>query len=171
MSRASIAPGPGRRFAVANSGATDHMFPDKAAFISYKAIRNLQVRMGNNSFLPVLGCSTAIISLNDQRALVRNALHVPGLAVPLYSLRSHFKQRNCGFMATSEAGIMVYFPTFVLSVDTSSDCHLSYEPFGRSAPLDTLHYVQPRSSPTLYPSEISSNAATPKFVTPPTRGL
>jgi hypothetical protein len=86
MSRASISPGPGCCLAVADSGATDHMFPNKEAFISYKSIQNLQVQMGNNSFLPVIGCGTAILSLNDQRVLVQNALHVPGLAVPLYSL-------------------------------------------------------------------------------------
>jgi hypothetical protein len=143
MSHASIAPRPSCRFAVADLGTTDYMHPDKVAFISYKAIQNLQVWMDNNSFLPVLGCGTAILSLNNQRVLVRNALHVPGLAVPLYSLRAHFKQRGCGFIRTSEAGMMVYFPTFVLSVDTFFDCHLSYEPLGRSAPLDTLHYIQP----------------------------
>jgi hypothetical protein len=151
MSRVSISPGPGRHLAVANLGATDHMFPNKEAFISYKSIQNLQVRMGNNSFLPVIGRGTAILSLNDQRVLVRNALNVPGLTVPLYSLRAHFKQQGCGFIGTSEAEILVYFPSFVLSVDTSSDCHLSYKPLGRSAPLDTLHYVQPRCSPNLLP--------------------
>jgi hypothetical protein len=39
--------------------------------------------MGNNSFLLVLGRSTTIISLNGQHILVRNALYLPGLAVPL----------------------------------------------------------------------------------------
>jgi hypothetical protein len=27
----------------------------------------------------------------------------------------------------------------VLSVDTSTNCHRSYEPLGKSAPLSTLH--------------------------------
>jgi hypothetical protein len=40
---------------VADSGATDHMLPDRAAFISYKSVRNLRVCMGNNSYAPVLG--------------------------------------------------------------------------------------------------------------------
>jgi hypothetical protein len=87
MSRVSISPGPGCCLAVADLGATDHMFPNKEAYIlSYKSIQNLQVWMGNNSFLPVIGRGTAILSLNNQRVLVRNALHVPGLTVPLYSL-------------------------------------------------------------------------------------
>ncbi len=129
------------------------MFPDKLAFISYKSIPNLQVRMGNNSFLSVLKRSTTIISLNGQRILVRNALHVPGLTVPLYSLCAHLKQHGCGFLGTFEAGMLVYCPWLVLLVDTSSNCHLSYESLGRAAPLDTLHYVQLCCPPSLYPSE------------------
>jgi hypothetical protein len=88
MSAALILPMPGRHFTMADSGATDHMFPDKSAFISYRLVTNLQVQMGNNSFLPVLGCGSEIISLNGQHILVRNALHVPGLVVPLYSPRA-----------------------------------------------------------------------------------
>ena len=158
MAARSIMPGRGSKFTVADSGATDHMFPDKGAFISYKAVTNLQVRMGNNSYLPVLGRGSAVISLNGQRILVRNVLHVPGLVVPLYSLRAHCTQRGCGFIGASDVGILVYFPTFVLSVDTSRDCHLAFESLGRSGNLDTLDYVQPRCEPTVYPSELSSSS-------------
>jgi hypothetical protein len=153
MTKDSISPGLGCRFLVVDTGVTDHMFPNKLAFISYKSIPNLQVWMGNNSFLPVLGRSTAIISLNGQRVLISNALHVPGLAIPLYSLHAHLKQHGCGVLGTFKAGMLVYFPLFVLSVNTSSDCHLFYKPLGRAAPLDTLHYVQPHCPPSLYPSE------------------
>ncbi len=72
----------GLRLVVADTGATDHMVPDCSAFISYKVIRNLCVCMGNNSFAPVLGWGTAIISLNGQRILIRHVLHVPALWVP-----------------------------------------------------------------------------------------
>jgi hypothetical protein len=41
-------------------------------------------------------------------------------------------------------------------VDTSTDCHLTYEPLGKSTPLYTLHYVQPRCPPTTYPDENSA---------------
>ncbi len=151
----SISPDSTTRVAVTDTGATDHMFPDKSAFISYKRISNLQVRMGSNTFLPVLGRGTTIISLNGQRVLVRYVHHVPGLAVPLYSLRAHLKQPGCGFLGTSESGMLVYFPSFVLSINTSSDCHLSYEPLGSSASLESLHYVQRRCSPSLYPSKLT----------------
>ena len=159
MSTASILPTSGSRFTVADSGATDHMFPDKSTFISYKLVSNLQVHMGNNSFLPVLGRGTAIISLNGQWVLVWNALHVPRLVVPLYSLRAHCLQRGCGFIGASGVGILVYFHSFVLTVDTSKDCHLAFESLGRSALLDILHYVQPRCALTLYPSKLASHTA------------
>jgi hypothetical protein len=159
MSAALILPTSGRHFTVANSGATNHMFPDKSAFISYRLVTNLQVQMGNNSFLPVLGRGLAIISLNGQRILVRNALHVPGLVVPLYSLHAHFAQPGCGFIGASGVSILVYFPTFVLSVDTSKDFHLAFKSLGCSASLDTLHYVQPRCAPSLYPLELASHTA------------
>jgi hypothetical protein len=112
--------------------------------------------MGNNSYAPVLGRGTAIISLNGQRLLIRNVLHVPGLRVPLYSLRAHFCQFGCGFLESHETGMHVYFPGAVLTVDTSSDCHLSYKPLGKTPGLSSLHYVQPRCPPAVYPSERSA---------------
>jgi hypothetical protein len=159
MLAAFILPTLGRCFTVTDSGTTNHMFPYKSAFISYKLVANLQVRMGNNSFLPVLGCSLAIILLNGQHVLIQNALHVPGLVVPLYSLRAHCMQPGCGFIGASGVGILVYFSTFVLTVDTSKDCHLAFKSQGRSASLDTLHYVQPCCAPSLYPSELASHTA------------
>jgi hypothetical protein len=85
LSQSSIIRTQSSSLVIADTGAMDHMTPDKSAFISYKAISNLQFRMGNNSFVPVSGRGTAIFSLNGQCVLVRNVLHVPGLAVPLLS--------------------------------------------------------------------------------------
>jgi hypothetical protein len=130
MSASLILLGSYRQFTVADSGATNHLFPDKLAVISYELVSNLCVRMGNNSYLPVLGQGLEIISLNGQHILVRNALHVPGLVVPLYSLCAHFTQPGCGFIGASGVGILVYFPTFVLLVNASKDCHLSFESLG-----------------------------------------
>jgi len=141
---------------VADTGATDHMLPNKSAFISYKSVRNLRVQMGNNSYAPVLGRGTAIISLNKQRLLIRNVLHVLALRVPLYSLWAHLHQHGCGFVGRYDTGMHVHFQGVVLSVDMSTDCHLSYAPLGKSALLSILHYVQPRCAPTTNPSECSA---------------
>ena len=64
---------------VVDSGATDHMFPDQSAFITYQVESDLRVKMGNRDYLPVRGRGTAIIELNGKKVLVRNSLHVPGL--------------------------------------------------------------------------------------------
>jgi hypothetical protein len=71
---------------VANTKATDYMIPDKSAFISYHPVTGHRVRMGNNSFAPILGTGPAIISLNSKRILIRDCLHVPTLRNPLYSV-------------------------------------------------------------------------------------
>ena len=117
--------------------------------------------MGNNSFAPVLGHGTAIISLNGQRLLIPNVLHVAGLRVPLYSLRAHLRHSGCSFLGSYETGMHVYFPGVVLTVNTSSDCHLSYEPLGKTVALSLLHYVQPCCPPVVYPTERSALLALP----------
>ncbi len=154
--------------AITDTGAIDHMVPDKSCFISYKSVSGLLVRKGNNSYVQVLGHGTAKFALNGKRLLVCNVLHVPVLAVPLYSLRTHFTQQGCGFLDTKESGFLVYFPTFVLSVDTAMDCHLSFDPIGHSTPLNTLHYVQLRCPSSTYPSEVSPTlfVATPSPASP-----
>ncbi len=129
------------KLVVADTGATDHMLPDRSACISYKSARNLRVHMGNNSYALVLGQGTTIISLNGQRLLIHKVLHVPALWVPLYSLCEHIRQPGWGFLGSYETGFHVYFPGVVLSIDTSINCHLSYTPLGKSAPLPTLHYI------------------------------
>jgi hypothetical protein len=141
---------------VANTGATDHMVPDRSTFISYKSVHGLWVRMGNNLFALVLGRGTLIISLNGQHLLICHVLHVQELWVPLYSLRAHLCQSGCGFVGSHETSLHVYFPGVVLTVDTSSDCHLAYEPLGKTAPLSSLHYVQPRCPPVVYPPDSSA---------------
>jgi hypothetical protein len=141
---------------VADTGATDPMVPDRGTFISYKSVHGLWVCMGNNSFASVLGRGTAIISLNGQRLLICHVLHVPELWVPLYSLRAHLRQSGCGFVGSYKTGLHVYFLGMVLKVDTSSDCHMAYQPLWKTAPLLSLHYVQPRCPPVVYPPDSSA---------------
>ncbi len=62
----------------------------------------------------------------------------------------------------------MYFLGVVLSVDMSTDCHLSYEPLGKSAPLSSLHYVQPRCASVVYPPDGSAFRA--RTDSPPSPG-
>jgi hypothetical protein len=140
------------RLLVANTGATDHMLPDKLAFISYHPAANHHVHMGNNSFAPILGTGSAVITINKKRILIQDCLHVPALCNPLYSLCAHHHQHGCGFLGMYNLGIFIFFPTFIffvffsmfiLEVNTETDCHLSYEPIAWMGKLPSLNYVQP----------------------------
>jgi hypothetical protein len=42
-------------------------------------------------------------------------------------------------------GMYMIFPTFILEVDTATNCLLRYEPIGHHATPDKLNYVQPQS--------------------------
>ncbi len=138
---------------VADMGATDHMLPDKSAFISYTPVSGGQVRMGKNFFAPIVGQGTAIILLNSKKILICDCLHIPELCNPLYSLRAHQRQWGCEIIGMFGLGMNVFFLTFIVKVDTATDSHLKHAPIGRAAGLADLDYVQPkyildRSAPT-----------------------
>ena len=40
-------------------------------------------------------------------------------------------------------GIYVFLPSFIVKVDTATDCHLSYAPIGHASQLSSLDYIQP----------------------------
>ena len=74
-------------------------------------------------------------------------------------------QKGCGFMgAESLGGIFVYFPCFVLEVDTSKDCTLSYAPFGKKVSIHDLDYTQPKTSSC---SAASNDTPPPPVPMPP----
>ena len=102
--------------AVADTGATDHMCPNRSAFISYHRCppNQMNVRMGNKTLAPVLGTGTAVISLNGKLVLVQNVLHVSTLRCPLYSLRKHLTQCGCGFIDDDSLGVCscIFHPSF-----------------------------------------------------------
>jgi hypothetical protein len=95
---------------VADTDATNHMLPDKLAFILYTPVSGRQVRMGNNSFAPIARKGLAIISLNSKKFLICNCLHVPDLCNPLYSLRAHQRQRGRGHSGMHGLGMHVFLP-------------------------------------------------------------
>ncbi len=120
--------------------------------------------MGNNSFAPVAGNGTAIVSLNGKKILIHDCLHIPDLRHPLYSLRAHQRQCGCGFIGMFGLGMHVFFPSFILEVDTATDCHLQYVPVGRVAQLSDLDYVQPKLAPQ---RSVLATAGTTKAVPTP----
>ena len=138
--------------ACADSGATDVMLPDKKAFRSYHTCQNKFVTLGDNNKCRIEGEGTAIFSLNGKTILVRNALHVPALRSPLYSLRKHNQMPGCGIVSYSGLGSFILFPGFCLQVDDTQDFLLSYKSIGRGR-YKTLDYAQPRV-PSARPSTL-----------------
>ncbi len=57
-------------------------------------------------------------------------------------------------------GMYVFFPTFILEVDTATNCHLQYAPLGWTTTLADLDYVQPK-----FLQDSSASAAVPLPVT------
>ena len=95
--------------------------------------------MRDKTLAPVLIKYTAIISLNGKLVLMCNVLHMSTLYTPLCSLCKYLTQHGCGFLGDESLGVLfIYFPTFVLAVDTTKDCHLSYKPVGRKVALRNL---------------------------------
>jgi hypothetical protein len=112
--------------------------------------------MANNSFTSIAGKGLAIISLNSKKILICDCLHVPDLRNPLYSLHAHQRQCACKHIGMYGLGMHVFFPSFIIEVDTAIDCHLQYQPLGRTLGLTDLDYVQPKHIPLA-----STTAATP----------
>ncbi len=53
--------------------------------------------------------------------ITSKVLHFPALRCPLYSVWCHSRIPGCAFHADNK-GMILAFPTFILPVDTSSDC-------------------------------------------------
>jgi len=58
-------------------------------------------------------------------------------------------------------GMHVFFPTFIIEVNTMTDCHLQYAPIGRSCGLPDLDYVQPKFFKPKSSCAAASNTANP----------
>jgi hypothetical protein len=128
----------------ADSGATHMMLPDILAFKTYRPQRNRTVKLGDNSTLQIAGEGTAIFPLNNKVIKVRNALHVPDLRQPLYSLRKHKTMPGCGTFSHNNVGSFILFPSFVLCIDDSIDNIVTYKSIGRSQPTLLPDYTEPR---------------------------
>jgi hypothetical protein len=63
-------------------------------------------------------------------------------------------------------GMYVFFPTFILKFDTTTDCHLRNEPIGCRTTLDQLTYVQPKSLQHQSASTAMAPLSTPAVIEP-----
>ncbi len=100
--------------------------------------------MGINSFALILGKGSAVISVNRKRILIRDCLYVPAVRNQLYSLRVQQCHSMVAVLLVCTSWVFfVFFPLFLVEIDTAADCHLLYEPIGRSCTVSSLGFVQP----------------------------
>ena len=64
------------------------MFPDYPSSLSYRPSLdpNNYALLGDWSWSNIVGRGTAVFTMNGRYVLLRNALHVPFLQAPLYSM-------------------------------------------------------------------------------------
>jgi hypothetical protein len=63
-------------------------------------------------------------------------------------------------------GMYIFFPTFILEINTATNCHLHYKPIGRHTTLDQLDYVQPKSLQHQSASTAMAPVSTPAVIEP-----
>ena len=65
--------------------------------------------LGDDTKVPIKGEGSAKFSLNGKVIVVRNALFVPDLRGPLYSLRKHETMPGCRTVSHYDVGLFVWF--------------------------------------------------------------
>ena len=89
----------------ADSGASEEMLPDYSTFKTYHRLNKRYDTLGDTKKLPIEGICTAVYTLNGRTILTRNALQIPALRGPLYSLRKHRQRLGCGFYSLYKDGL------------------------------------------------------------------
>ena len=135
------------------------MFLDYSTFKTCHRLPNRYSTLGDTTRLPIEGIGTAVYKLNGHTILARNALHIPALRGPLYSLRKHRQRPGCGVYSSYKDGSYLLFPEFILQVEDSYDNIVSYWSLGASY-QGPINYIEPKST--------NSKAMATPSVHPPT---
>lgn len=118
------------RLAVTDTGTTEHIIPERLAFISYRKFTKSRASLGNISYIQILGEGTSIISLTGKTVMVRNALYLLGDALSSLQPACSYKATRMWVSWQQETGgeVCVYLPNFCLKADTPWEYHISYTP-------------------------------------------
>jgi SAM-dependent methyltransferase len=130
------------KVAIADSGATHHLWPDYSAFVSYKRVSNKFVSLADKSTAPIRGIGDIAVSLGGKKVLIRDVYHVPSLKAPLYSLGAHRRLPGCGFAGNNDS-FQIEFPDFSLTIHDDVDSYIKYHPLGRTS-KKSFDYIEPR---------------------------
>jgi hypothetical protein len=127
-----------------DSGATRDMFNDRKLFFYYKDLSsaNRHVVVADDTKIPIRGLGHVRFSLAGRTVELQNVLYVPGLQMPLLSVRTHRRRgAGCSFIADPE-GCWLTFPNLCVEIDDGDDCLL---PFSYAPDGSTAEYSQPRT--------------------------
>ena len=98
---------------IIDSGATQHMTPNRQAFLTYQPISNRKVFLGDNGMVEAIGMGCIVVEVMVKGVLrkirIQDALHVPKLHANLLSvsklvaqgLRVQFNNQGCILVARS----------------------------------------------------------------------
>ena len=146
----------------ADSGSSEDMLPNYYTFNTYHCLSNHYATLGDTTRLSIEVIGTSVYTLNRRTILSRNALHIPSLRGPIYSLRKHRQRPGYGFYTSYKDGSYLFFPDFILQVEDSYDNIFSYQPLGTShqGPID---YIEPRS---IRSTAMDTPSGRPSTITP-----
>ena len=88
----------------ADSGSSEYRLPDYSTFKTYHRLSNRCATLGDTTRLPIKVIGTVVYILNGRTILTRNALRIPALQGPLYSLRKNRQRPGCGFYSSYKDG-------------------------------------------------------------------
>ena len=144
--------------AVADTGATHDLHNRLEDFRSFKRLYNQFVQLPNKAQLPILGVGDIVVDLGGRRVLLRNVYYVPGLRIPLFSLRVHRRRPGCGHHADND-GFFITFPTFDVDVRDNTDSYIPFTSVSQDVDVSTLDYTEPSAADRrLYSASASSGA-------------
>ena len=139
--------------AIIDSGASDHMWPYRDAFVEFTPLSGCYIAIANQSSLPVTGRGTVQLRLAGRTIRLVGVLCIPALMGPLFSIRRFRKIPGCGFFATNTQ-LCLAFPTFTVDIDDTNEVSLPYE----SAPSLTTFDFDEKSTVTRLPASSLGNA-------------
>ena len=112
----------------ADSGVSEDMLPDCFTFKTYCLPLNSYATLGDTTKIIIEVIGTTIYTLNGKTIITRNAIHVPALCSPLYSLRKYCQIPGWGVYSSYKYGSYLFFPDLILLVEDSYDNIFSYHP-------------------------------------------
>ena len=132
---------------------SEDILPGYSTFKTYHRLSNRYATIGDTNKLPIECIGTTVFTLNVWTILTCNALHIPALHGPLYSLQKHRQIPGYGVYSLYKDSSYLFFPDFILQVEDSYNNISVYYPLVRShqGPID---YIEPKST-------WSKNMATP----------